>query len=102
MSRFSVAAKISDVPDRSVKLVELEGRSIALFNLGGEFFALDDLCTHEGGPLSEGLVDGEEIECPWHGARFEIRSGKAALDPATENVGRYNVRVTGSDIEIEI
>ncbi|HEX9877469.1 MAG TPA: non-heme iron oxygenase ferredoxin subunit [Gammaproteobacteria bacterium] len=102
MSRFVVAAKISDIPDRSVKHIELEGRSIALFNLGGEFFALEDLCTHEGGPLSEGVFDGEEVECPWHGARFEIKSGKVVLDPATEDVGRYNVRVIGSDIEIEI
>jgi 3-phenylpropionate/trans-cinnamate dioxygenase ferredoxin component len=102
MSRFIVAAKTSDIPDRSVKLVELEGKSIAVFNLGGEFFALDDLCTHEGGPLSEGVVDGEEIECPWHGARFEIKSGRVAQDPATDDVRRYNLRVNGSDIEIEL
>lgn len=102
MSRFVPVAKISDIPDGSVKLVEPEGKSIALFNVGGKFFALDDTCPHEGGPLSEGFVDGGEVECPWHGARFEIKSGKVVLDPATDDVGRYNVRTNGGDVEIEI
>ena len=68
----------------------------------GEFFALDNLCTHEEGPLSEGEIEGHEVTCPWHGAKFDIRTGEVLCDPAYEAVGRHNVRVTGSDIEVEI
>lgn len=102
MERFVAVAKVSDIPDRTGKCVEVEGRRIALFNLGGEFYAIADECTHEGGPLSEGYLHGEEIECPWHLARFNIRTGKVMLDPATDDVARYNLRIAGEDIEIEI
>ena len=102
MSRFIFAAKVTDLPDQSATCVEVEGQRIALFNLAGEFYAIDDDCTHEGGPLSDGLILGDEVECPWHGAHFNIKSGKVTLDPATDDVARYNVRVTGDDIEIEI
>ncbi len=102
MPRFIFATKVSELPDQSATCVEVEGKQFALFNLGGEFYAMDDDCTHEGGPLSDGLILGEEVECPWHGAHFNIKSGKVTLDPATDDVGCYNVRVTGDDIEIEI
>ena len=80
----------------------LKGKEIALFNIDGEFFALDNLCTHEEGPLAEGEVEGYEVTCPWHGAKFDIRTGEVLQDPAYEDVARHNVRVTGSDIEVEI
>jgi 3-phenylpropionate/trans-cinnamate dioxygenase ferredoxin component len=102
MTQFVAVAKVSEVPRQSIKCVEAAGRKIALFNLGGEFYALADDCTHEGGPLSEGEIRGAEVECPWHGARFDIRSGKVTLDPAGEDVVRYNVRVSGENIEIEV
>jgi len=102
VAKFVRVAKAADVPAQSGKCVEAEGRSIALFNLGGEFYAIDDTCTHEGGPLSDGCLHGDEVECPWHGAHFNIKTGAVTLDPATEAVARYNVRVNGEDIEIEI
>ncbi len=102
MSKFVPVAKLSEIPDQTVKCVQVEGRSIALFNIGGLLYALDDTCTHEGGPLSEGLIYGEEVECPWHGARFNITTGKVTLDPATEGVVRYNLRLNGDDIEVEV
>lgn len=102
VSKFVPVAKVSEIADQSAKCVEVAGKRIALFNLGGEFYALGDDCTHEGGPLSEGEIHGEEVECPWHGAHFNIKSGKVTLDPAAEDVDRYNVRITGDDIEIEI
>ena len=102
MSRFLSVAKLAEIPDQSATCVEVEGKRIALFNLGGEFYAIDDDCTHEGGPLSEGLVLGDEVECPWHGAHFNIKSGEVTLDPAEDAVARYKVRVIGDNVEIEI
>ncbi len=102
MSKFVKAATKSEIADQSVKLLNIEGKRIALFNLGGEFYALDDTCPHASGPLSEGSIEGEDVECPWHGSRFNIKTGEVTAPPADENVARYNVRVTGDDIEVEV
>ena len=93
MGRFVTVANTSDIADRSAISVEVEGKTLALFNLGGEFYAIDDLCTHEDAPLCEGFIEGDEVECPWHAARFNIKTGKALCPPAYEDVARYNVRV---------
>jgi len=98
MSNFVSVAKVSDFDNQQ----EVEGKSIALFKLGEEFFAINDTCTHEGGPLSDGNIEGDEIECPWHGACFNIRSGKVILDPADEDVSTYDVRLSGDVIEIDV
>jgi nitrite reductase/ring-hydroxylating ferredoxin subunit len=102
MSKFVRVARKSEVADQSAKLVEIGDKRIALFNLGTEFYAIDDTCPHAGGPLCEGAIEGEEVECPWHGSRFNIKTGKVTAPPAAENVSRCNVRVTGDDIEIEV
>jgi nitrite reductase/ring-hydroxylating ferredoxin subunit len=103
MPRFVKVAQKSDIADQSAKLVEVEGgKRIAVFNLGGSFYAIDDTCTHRGGPLSEGRIDGEEVVCPWHGAHFNIKTGAVCAPPATNGVSRYNVRVSGDDIEVEV
>ncbi len=102
MPQFVKVAKISEIADQSAKCVEMAGMRIALFNLGGDFYAIDDTCPHEGGPLSEGVIKGEEVECPWHGSLFNIKSGEVTLDPAEENVTNHNVRITGDVIEIEV
>jgi 3-phenylpropionate/trans-cinnamate dioxygenase ferredoxin component len=102
MSKFVPVAKKSEIPNQTAKCVQVEGKSIALFNLGGRFYAIDDTCPHVGGPLSGGLIQGEEVECPWHGARFHIATGKVALNPATKDVATYNLRLNGEDIEIEV
>ena len=102
MSGFVEVAKTTEIADQSAKCFEVEGKRIAIFNLGGEFYAIDDTCTHRGGPLSEGLVEDDEIECPWHGAHFNIKSGEVTADPAPEGVTKYNLQVTGDTIEIEV
>ena len=102
MSKFVKVATKSEIADQSAKCVEVEGKRIALFNLGGNFYAIDDTCTHKGGPLSEGSVEGEEIECPWHGAMFDVRTGEVVGPPAQRAVMRYGVRVTGTDVEVEV
>ena len=102
MPKFVKVATTSKIADQSAMCVEVEGMRIAIFNLGGEFYAIDNICTHMGGPLSEGSVRGEEVECPWHGAHFNIKSGKVTGPPAPEGVNSYTVRLVGDDIEIEV
>ena len=102
MSKFVKVATISEIDDQSAKLLEIEGKRIALFNLEGQFYALDDTCPHASGPLSEGSIEDEDVECPWHGSRFNIKTGEVTAPPALEKVARYNVRVAGDDIEVEV
>ena len=102
MSRFVKVASLADVPPGSTKLIEVEGKEIALFNANGVLFALDNICTHAGGPLAEGTVEGREVECPWHGARFDLKSGASSSPLAPDGVQPYPVRVSGSDIELEL
>ena len=102
MGQYFKAAKACDVASGKLRCVELAGKRIALFSLGDEIYALGDLCTHEGGPLSEGAIDGEEVECPWHMGRFNIKTGQATVPPPDQAVERYNVRVQDGDVEIEL
>lgn len=102
MGKFVKVATKAEISDQSTKLLKIGDKRIALFNLGGQFFAIDDTCPHADGPLSEGSIEGEEVECPWHGSRFNIKTGDVTAEPAGENVASYNVRVTGDDIEIDV
>lgn len=102
MARFVQVAKKSQIPLNGAIGVEIEGKTITLVNLNGEIFALDDSCPHEAGPLSEGEIVDEEITCPWHHSRFEIRTGRVTQDPAEENVATYRVRLVGDAVEVEI
>ena len=102
MGEFVKVAKAGQIAPGEARAVEAGGKTIALFNIDGTFFAIDDTCTHKGGPLSEGTVEGTEVTCPWHGAVFDITSGAVLAMPAPRHVARYPVRVTGEDIELEV
>jgi nitrite reductase/ring-hydroxylating ferredoxin subunit len=102
MSKFIKVATTSELEDQQAKLVEAEGQKIALFRVGDAFYALSDTCTHRGGPLSEGAVEGTEVTCPWHGARFDIETGAVLGPPAGREVKSYPGRVTSADVEIEV
>ena len=102
MAEYVKVAKTSEIEDQCAKCVEVGGHSIALFNIGGEFYAIDDLCPHEEGPLSEGYVEGYEVECPWHAATFNLKTGAHSGPPAEEDVKTYKVRVEGDDVEVEV
>ena len=95
-------AKINEIEPGQARLVDVQGKQIALFNVDGTFFALDSTCTHKGGPLTEGEISGHKVTCPWHGARFDVRTGKVVGPPAQQAVARYGVRATDSDIEFEM
>jgi 3-phenylpropionate/trans-cinnamate dioxygenase ferredoxin subunit len=95
-------ATTRDFPPGSARAVEVAGRSVALFNVEGTIHAIDNDCTHDGGPLSEGVVSDGCVVCPWHGAEFDLSTGKVLTPPAVEDVRSYNVVVSGEDISIEI
>lgn len=102
MPEFVKVVRIDEVSPGQAKLVEAGGKKIALFNVAGSFHAIDNNCTHVGGPLCEGELNGTEVTCPWHGAIFDVTSGQVLGPPAGAPVSRYNVRVAGPDIEVEV
>jgi len=102
MSPFVKVATRGELPAGSKKLVEVDGRAIAVFNVDGAFHAIDDVCTHDGGPLAEGELVGCEIECPRHGARFDVRTGRPLRMPAVEPVAVHATEVRGDDVYVAI
>jgi 3-phenylpropionate/trans-cinnamate dioxygenase ferredoxin component len=102
MAEFVKVATRSEIPPGGKLLADLDGRAIAVFNCEGSFYAIDDVCTHDGGPLAEGEVLGCEIRCPRHGARFDIRTGRALCFPAIEPVMTHTVEVRGDDIFVAL
>ena len=101
MGKTSVA-KTNDVAPGKAIAVDVNGRKIALFNLAGKYYAINDECTHASGPLSEGEIQGTTVVCPWHGGMFDICSGTATGEPAVDGVKSYNVTVEGDKIFIEL
>ena len=99
---FVKAARTSDVPRGKVVVVEVEDEEIALCNVDGEIYAVANLCTHDNGPLNAGTLYGEEIECPRHGARFNVRSGEVKVLPAIMPLPTFEVQVQGEDILIDV
>lgn len=102
MAEFVKVAEVSDVPDPGKHLVEVEDRLVVLIHAGGQFYCIDDVCTHDGGPLGEGVLDDCTIACPRHGAKFDIRTGAALTMPATEPTIVHQVRVDGNDVLVAL
>ena len=102
MSEFIRVASVDEIADPGRKLFDLDDRLLVLFHVGGQFYCLDDVCTHDGGPLGEGRLDGFEVACPRHGARFDIRTGVAKTMPATENTVSYPVKVEGGEVFVRL
>ena len=102
MTQAHKAAARSELPPGGKILLEIDGRAIALFNVEGKYYAIDDVCTHDGGPLAEGELDGCSIRCPRHGARFDVRTGKPLCMPAVEPVATHQVEVRGDEIFVVV
>ena len=102
MGNVVEAAKVGEINSGEAKMVEVEGREIAIFNCGGEYYALANECTHVGGPLCEGDIDSDKVTCPWHGAEFNIKTGEVLAPPAEQNVKCYKVFVEDDVLKIEI
>jgi 3-phenylpropionate/trans-cinnamate dioxygenase ferredoxin subunit len=101
MAEWVTVAGVSEIPPGEFKVVDVDDATVAIFNLDGEFYAIEDICTHDGGTLTGGMIDGEEIECPRHGARFNIKSGEVTAPPAYEGVYAFPLRVQDEVIQIQ-
>ena len=102
MTELVKVANIQEVTEGNAIAVEVAGEKVALFNVEGTFYAIDDTCTHRGGPLCEGEVEGTEVTCPWHGGKFDLTNGSVLGPPAPDGVASYKVVVEENEIKIEI
>jgi 3-phenylpropionate/trans-cinnamate dioxygenase ferredoxin subunit len=99
---FIRVCTVSELPDPGRRVFEVGERFVVLFHVGGRFWALDDCCTHDDGPLGEGRLDGFVVECPRHGAKFDIRSGRVLAMPATRDIRVHQVKVEGNEVFIKL
>ena len=102
MSDFVPVCKVGDIADPGKQIVEVGDRDVVLFHVNGRFYALDDVCTHDGGPLGEGSLEGHTIVCPRHGAKFDIRDGRVLSMPATVGTPAHEVKVEGDEVFVKI
>ena len=100
MSKLVKVASVTELSTGEGKVVEADGQSIALFNMGGTFSAIDNTCTHVGGPLGEGDLVDDTVSCPWHGAVFNVKTGACTGGPAASDVKSFAVKVEGDDVLI--
>lgn len=102
MGEFVKVARTDEIGPGQGKVVAVGDKLIALFNIDGSFHAIDDTCTHVGGPLSEGELEGTLVTCPWHGAVFDLTTGDVLGPPAVQKVTKYNTRVEDGVVEVEV
>ena len=102
MSEFIKVARVSDIPDPGKTTLEVDDALVVLAHVNGEFYCIDDVCTHGGGPLGDGPLEGCQSICPRHGARFDVRTGKALTMPATVDVRTHEVKVDGDDVYVRL
>ena len=98
---FQRVADADAIGPGHVQVIEVDGQPIALCNVDGSVYAIDDVCTHDDGPLDQGELDGAQIECPRHGGRFDVRTGKATRLPAVMAVHRFTVEVRDGGIYLD-
>ena len=101
MPNFVKVASTSDLKPGENKVVNVNDTEIGLFNIDGEFFAISNVCLHRGGPLGEGFLEGDVVTCPWHGWRYNVRTGENAMIPTTK-VASYQVKVEGNDVFVAV
>jgi nitrite reductase/ring-hydroxylating ferredoxin subunit len=101
MADFVTVAKKTEIPAGEGRVVQVNGRDVALFNLDGTFYAVDNYCVHQGGPLGEGVLDGECVVCPWHSWRYSVKTGVSPVH-ASVKVETYPVRLDGDNIQVAV
>lgn len=97
-AEFEKVATKSELQPGAMKLVHVGGEDVCLVNVADQYYAIGNVCTHMGGPLNEGTLEGQELECPLHGSRFNVTTGESTEPPAEEPIKAYTVRVEGQDI----
>lgn len=98
---FVKVADVNDIQPSQMKEVEVNGENICLVNVEGKYYAIGSICTHEGGPLADGTLQGYEVECPWHSSKFDVRTGEVTSPPASEPEPAYEVKVDGNSLLIK-
>ena len=98
MAEYIKVCRVTDIPDPGKQVFEVAGRFVVVFHVDGQFYALEDACSHDGNPLGEGQLVGFEIVCPRHGARFDIRTGQALCMPAVRPTPAYDVKVENDQV----
>ena len=99
--QFVRVASVADVEPGTGKVVEAGGRAVALFNVDGTFYAIDNTCLHRGGPVGEGDLDGVVVTCPWHGFQYDVTTGRNVFDPEV-GLATYPVRVVDENVLIAL
>ena len=95
---FVKVAESKDIEASSMKAVDVAGEKVCIINIEGNYYAIGNICTHVGGPLDEGTLEGYEVECPWHGSKFDVRTGEPTKPPARQSVPTYEVKLEGNNI----
>ena len=98
MSDYQKVATLDEIPEGGRKSVVFDERAVLVFRIGNDVFAVEDVCSHDGQPLTDGLLTGTAIECPRHGARFDVRTGRPLCMPAVEPIATFEVTLQGNDI----
>lgn len=100
MSEWITVAAIDELAPGTSKVVDVDGAVVAVFNINGEYFAIEDVCTHDGGELASGVIEGDQVVCPRHGARFCVRTGDALSAPAYEPTAKFPVRIENGAVQV--
>ena len=95
---FVKIAHIDDIQPLQMKVFQFDDEEVCVVNVDGKYYAINNICTHEGGPLADGNLEGYEVECPWHGSKFDVRTGEVTNPPASEPEPTYEVKVDGNII----
>jgi nitrite reductase/ring-hydroxylating ferredoxin subunit len=98
---FVKIAETKDIQPSQMKEVQVNGKNVCIVNVEGKYYAIGNICTHEGGPLAEGILEGYEVECPWHYSKFDVRTGQVTNPPASEPEPAYEIKVDGDNILIK-
>src|SRR3989338_2152377 len=101
MPNFVKVASVNELQPGGAKVIELNGEQVALFNVDGEFFAINNTCRHKGGPLGEGFLDGDVVSCPFHGWRYNVKNG-SCLSVPNQHVAAYPVKDEGNDVLVSL
>ena len=101
MGKFVKVAQKSALPEGTGMVLTVEGKEVALFNASGSFHAIDSVCKHQGGPLGDGSLEGTTVMCPWHGWEYDVTTGSCLTNPNAHQA-KYNIKVEGDDILIEV
>ena len=99
-AEFVEIAPVAELPNGERLFVEVEGKSLVIFNIAGQFFAIGDICSHDDGPVGEGDLEGYNIVCPRHGGEFDVRTGQAVQMPAVVDIPAYPVKVVDGTVQV--